>query len=108
MQNLPLYEEFKLLKSISIEDLDSHTELENPDEWEIDSIIDINDKPPTDIKERVVIGADFGDVKIKVGKKIYITARLVRKIGDRIDKSRIGVIETRVMNIHSSINILNR
>lgn len=78
------------------------------DEWEIESIIDIGDEPPEDMNEKLVIGADFGDAKIKTGKLIYITARLVRRVGNRVDKTRVGVIETRVTRIHNNINIINR
>lgn len=48
MNKLLLFEDFKLLKSINIYDTGSE-EFEDSAEWEIDSIVSIDDKLPTDI-----------------------------------------------------------
>ena len=76
-------------------------------EWEIDSILDVTEELPEDLDEKIIISADFGDVKIDIGKVIYITGRLVKRDGEGYSKINIGVIKTRVTGIFSTLNILN-
>ena len=76
-------------------------------EWEIDSILDVTEELPEGLDEKIIISADFGDVKIGIGKVIYITARLVKRDGEGYSKINIGVIKTRVTGIFSTLNILN-
>lgn len=99
----------KLFDEFYKEDLDK-TEIYEPldGEWEIEDVIAISDEEPDDLDEAIVIGADFGNAKVSRGKKIYITARISRKEGEPVNRNQIGVIETRVVNIFQSLNILNQ
>ena len=78
------------------------------DEWEVEEIISVSDKEPEDLEEGIIIAADFGNADISRGKKIYITARISKKDNATYKRSQIGVIETRIVNIYSSLNVLNR
>lgn len=77
-------------------------------DWEIEEVISVSDKEPEELEEGIIIGADFGNAEVTRGKKIYITARISRKGDDRYNRSQIGVIETRVVNIFRSLEVLNR
>lgn len=76
--------------------------------WEIEEIISVSDEEPEDLEEGIIIGADFGNAEVIRGKKIYITARISKKDDNLYNRSQIGVIETRVVNIFRSLDVLNR
>ena len=76
-------------------------------EWEIESILDVTDKAPENLDEKIIISADFGNAKISVGKVIYITARLVKREDEKYTKIGVGVIKTRITGIFSNLSILN-
>lgn len=73
-------------------------------EWEIVSIIDV--QQPEKVDEKVVINAELGNNVVKRGDVLYITALLNQK-GTYYNQNRMGVIKVKVTDIFNSLQVLN-
>lgn len=81
---------------------------EQLDKIEIVSIQDISLENPIeknpDLKEAMIVNADFGGKEVKSGDIIWITA-LIKKNSWNINST--VVLKTRIVDIHHSLSILN-